>query len=1014
MRFELIGLLFIALCFSTEAFSTSPALPQPVLNPAGQTQGDKNGERNKVNQSGPSLKTEVCCFSLEGKKPWEVLRIDDLDTVLTPSGQRLIPLLRVLKALQMEVEEKEGRISFGPAGPARIVLDTQTKQLEINGQTKSVTIVVGVSDITSHRDVYLPPDVLSELLLMKIEWNEQAYGFIAATDQKLSIWKIVPGASLLAIQTKETAVNLPELFPPARPPNFSLDFVELQFRPYFTTATSDSGSSQRFAIDAPKQTFWGNGFGGRYRLQFTEPWFAWDNAAGYQKGDSAPIMLNRGDWTYSLPDAEIAAGDSVFGLNDLTFPIVKLTGVRLNGLSGFPGDENQWRITPGMVDYFINPEVFEGTAPVGSKVELIINDRSIETQAVSVGTYRFEEVRLTPGGLNVVRIIITEPSGFQRVIEKSIFGRSIHLPKGAFAYLGGMGTNRQVYDWSTRGFFGGGRALYGVTDSLTMGTTWAMQEKFYLPVDTSSLEPGERGYPDSSVHWGAQAAWLPREYLFLGGDVSLSSGSGGEGSFNGLAYKFKGELYPSPRLQVLSQFFHYGRDFFNGENRKLRDKEGYAVNGRWIINPKWSLTSTLGGVWNNVDGGSDNALAVDFQNFEITSKLIPRMTIGLGASRIAPSWETGGPKTLYTLRLMATPFKDVYLDGFFSMGDYLDPGQQTDFFTGLRIPGFSSYLPPTAAVSLRVPLNATNSVGATYWQSPGRDRPSISHSYMGAGKPIQTYTELGWDMVYQKVFVQSRIDYLLDRLGKKRIGLDMRLDQGHWTVSLLFTFTDLFSYNRGTPVYVSDSAVTPERAGVHGRVFIDCNANGKLDPGEPGVENIRVIADNVTNATTDKNGYFLLPAIGQNKTSRLFLDIDTVPAIYSPTHAMQTATLRPGSLTEINFGVTPLHSISGLVQMLAPDKTLQPAKGVRVTLINATDEKKVSDSVTAQDGSYYIGDVRPGKYYVEIDPETLPPKYVITGHKRLVELAPKKEPQELNIPPFRASVPATGADNVPG
>jgi hypothetical protein len=170
-----------------------------------------------------------------------------------------------------------------------------------------------------------------------------------------------------------------------------------------------------------------------------------------------------------------------------------------------------------------------------------------------------------------------------------------------------------------------------------------------------------------------------------------------------------------------------------------------------------------------------------------------------------------------------------------------------------------------------------------------------------------------------------------------------------------------------------------------------------MDPDEPGVENVRVISDNINKTLTDKQGYFILPCWGQNKKSRLFLDLDTVPAIYSPTHAIQTAYLSPGSLTEVNFGITPLHSISGFMQAINPDKKIQPLSGVRIYLTNANDEKKIADSITAQDGSFYIGDIRPGRYYLQVDTATLSPKYIFQDHKMMVEILPKKEPQELSI-----------------
>ena len=102
MRFPIVLLILPIFLFPTEAFSNSSVLPSPASSP-------------DVPSSIPTLKTEVVGFSLEGKRVWERLNIDDLDAVVTPSGERLLPLLRLLKALQMEVKESDEIISFSPA-----------------------------------------------------------------------------------------------------------------------------------------------------------------------------------------------------------------------------------------------------------------------------------------------------------------------------------------------------------------------------------------------------------------------------------------------------------------------------------------------------------------------------------------------------------------------------------------------------------------------------------------------------------------------------------------------------------------------------------------------------------------------------------------------------------------------------------------------------------------------------------------------------------------------------------
>jgi hypothetical protein len=81
----------------------------------------------------------------------------------------------------------------------------------------------------------------------------------------------------------------------------------------------------------------------------------------------------------------------------------------------------------------------------------------------------------------------------------------------------------------------------------------------------------------------------------------------------------------------------------------------------------------------------------------------------------------------------------------------------------------------------------------------------------------------------------------------------------------------------------------------------------------------------------------------------------------------------------------------------------EPVPGVRISLLRTADDKEITDSVTDQGGSYYLGDIRPGQYYVQVDPETLPPGVIVADKRTMVEIHPTKEPQDIVLGPFLAS-----------
>jgi hypothetical protein len=83
----------------------------------------------------------------------------------------------------------------------------------------------------------------------------------------------------------------------------------------------------------------------------------------------------------------------------------------------------------------------------------------------------------------------------------------------------------------------------------------------------------------------------------------------------------------------------------------------------------------------------------------------------------------------------------------------------------------------------------------------------------------------------------------------------------------------------------------------------------------------------------------------------------------------------------------------------------KPVSGVRVYLSNPQSGLLVADSVTGGDGGYYLGDVKPGRYVLRVDPKTLPKQYEVTEQERTVEVKPTREEfMEIEMADFVATV----------
>jgi len=187
---------------------------------------------------------------------------------------------------------------------------------------------------------------------------------------------------------------------------------------------------------------------------------------------------------------------------------------------------------------------------------------------------------------------------------------------------------------------------------------------------------------------------------------------------------------------------------------------------------------------------------------------------------------------------------------------------------------------------------------------------------------------------------------------------------------------------------------------VQGVVFVDANANALRDRDEGGLSGIRVRLGKLYAAVTDRDGYYILPGPREGRRARVYLELASLPAIYSPVHASQMAYVDAGAITEVNLAVTPLISVTGYVRAARADGTARPAPGMRVVLSDPDSGGFVADSVTASDGSYYLGDVRPGTYVIAVDPDGIPEGYKLQEAADAIRVLPRKDFQDIRGPDF--------------
>ena len=191
---------------------------------------------------------------------------------------------------------------------------------------------------------------------------------------------------------------------------------------------------------------------------------------------------------------------------------------------------------------------------------------------------------------------------------------------------------------------------------------------------------------------------------------------------------------------------------------------------------------------------------------------------------------------------------------------------------------------------------------------------------------------------------RARGEYLLDRVGYNHLGVMGEYRQGEYAFLLYLNIRQLYSQHDGRLIKVNESRIRTAYGAVHGKVFLDYNGNHLADVNEPGVPNVKVCLGQSLRVLTDKKGYYILST--------------------------------PPSASE-----------------------------VRVYLDDVQSDLLVADSFTAGDGSYYLGEIKPGRYKLRVDLKTLPAAHALDEQERIVVIEPTKEEfMEVELPDFVATV----------
>ena len=156
-----------------------------------------------------------------------------------------------------------------------------------------------------------------------------------------------------------------------------------------------------------------------------------------------------------------------------------------------------------------------------------------------------------------------------------------------------------------------------------------------------------------------------------------------------------------------------------------------------------------------------------------------------------------------------------------------------------------------------------------------------------------------------------------------------------------------------------------ERSGLSGRVFLDENADGRRDVGEPGLGNVRVLVGSVGTTTDSSGGYRVWDLV---PFEPIFVTLDSLTLespLLVPAFARASIVPGPNRFRTLDIPVVQAGVIEGRVT--------REGRGVGGVTLVLTDRRTGARRtfVTFTDGAFYLLGVKPGDYELTVDERVL-------------------------------------------
>ncbi len=154
------------------------------------------------------------------------------------------------------------------------------------------------------------------------------------------------------------------------------------------------------------------------------------------------------------------------------------------------------------------------------------------------------------------------------------------------------------------------------------------------------------------------------------------------------------------------------------------------------------------------------------------------------------------------------------------------------------------------------------------------------------------------------------------------------------------------------------------------RVFLDSNANGVMEPGEAPLPCVGFLVGRAGPVTeTDQNGIAFLTNLSSHQDIKLNLSPGTLDdPLWVAGRKGVCLVPRPGKVALIDFPVLVTSEIVGTVYR-HEDSIKRAAAGIELELIDSERGQVMKRVTSAYDGFYYVSEIPPGRYILQVSPE---------------------------------------------